>query len=81
MKIISYLPLEFELKKQRMTKTSLRKMTKLSSATISKISKNEEMSMNAIKKIAEVLDCDISNIIKFEEQEKERNEINGRSFK
>lgn len=81
MKTISYLPLEFELKKQRMTKTALRKMTKLSSATISKISKNEEMSMNAIKKIAEVLDCDISNIIKFEEQEKERNEINGRSFK
>jgi DNA-binding Xre family transcriptional regulator len=75
MKTISYLPLEFELKKQRMTKTSLRKMTKLSSATISKISKNEEMSMNAIKKIAEVLDCDISNIIKFEEQEQKKGMI------
>lgn len=71
MKTISYLPLEFELKKHRMTKTKLRKLTKLSSATISKISKNEEMSLTAIKKIAEVLDCDISNIIVFENEKKE----------
>lgn len=66
MKAISYLPLECELKRHKMTKTRLRKLTKLSSATISKISKNEEMSLNAIKKIAEVLDCDIENIIEFE---------------
>jgi putative transcriptional regulator, XRE family len=66
MKTISYLPLEFELKRKRMTKTTLKQLTKLSSATISKISKNEEMSLNAIKKIAEVLDCNIENIIQFE---------------
>ena len=42
MKTISYLPLEFELKRKRMTKTTLKQLTKLSSATISKISKNEE---------------------------------------
>ncbi len=71
MKTISYLPLEFELKRQRMTKTKLKKLTKLSSATISKISKNEEMSLTAIKKIAEVLDCDISNIVVFENVKKE----------
>lgn len=79
MKIISYLPLEFELKKQRMTKTKLRKLTKLSSATISKISKNEEMSLTAIKKIAEVLDCDISNIIVFENK-KGRNDLDGNNL-
>ena len=71
MKTISYLPLEFELKRQRMTKTKLKKLTKLSSATISKISKNEEMSLTAIKKIAEVWDCDISNIVVFENVKKE----------
>ncbi len=71
MKTISYLPLEFELKKQRMTKTTLKKLTKLSSATISKISKNEEMSLTAIKKIAEVLNCDISDIIKFDDKKGE----------
>lgn len=65
MKKLSYLPLECELKRQRMTKTQLKNKTKLSSTTISKISKNEEMSINAIKKIAEVLDCDIQNIIEF----------------
>lgn len=68
MKSISYLPLECELKKHRMTKTTLKKLTKLSSATISKISKNEEMSMNAIRKIAEVLDCNVENIFVFENE-------------
>lgn len=65
MKEISYLPLEIELKRQRMTKTKLKKLTKLSSATISKISKNEELSMKALKKIAEVLNCDIDKIVTF----------------
>lgn len=55
MKAISYLPVDYELKKHRMTKTRLRKLTKLSFATISKVAKNEEMSLTAIKKIAEVL--------------------------
>jgi len=65
MKKISYLPLECELKKHRMTKTRLRKLTKLSSATISKIAKDEEISLNSLMKIAEVLDCDIGNLIEF----------------
>lgn len=72
MKTISYLPLECELKKHRMTKTRLQKLTKLSSATISKISKNEDMSIAAIKKIAEILDCNIENIIEFEDSAKKK---------
>lgn len=65
MKTLSYLPLECELKKHKMTKTRLRKLTKLSSATISKIAKDEEISLNSLMKIAEVLDCDIGNLIEF----------------
>ena len=65
MKEISYLPLECELKKHKMTKTRLKKLTKLSSTTISKIAKDEEISLNSLKKIAEVIDCDISNLVEF----------------
>lgn len=65
MKEISYFPLECELKKRKMTKTRLKKLTKLSSTTISKIAKDEEISLNSLKKIAEVLDCDISNLVEF----------------
>ncbi len=65
MKEISYFPLECELKKYKMTKTRLRQLTKLSSATISKIAKNEEVSLNSLKKIAEVLDCNISDLVEF----------------
>lgn len=65
MKKISYFPLECELKKHKMTKTKLRKLTKLSSATISKISKDEEVSINSLRKIAEILDCNINDLIEF----------------
>ena len=60
---ISYLPLECELKKHKMTKTRLRKLTKLSTTTISKIAKNEEISLNTLKKIAEILNCDIGDLV------------------
>lgn len=67
---ISYLPLECELKKHKMTKTRLRKLTKLSTTTISKISKNEEISLNTLKKIAEILNCDIGDLVEFKKIEK-----------
>jgi len=67
MKKISYYPLECELKKQRMTKTELQKLTLLSTTTIAKISKNKDISMKALRIIAEVLDCDIDKIITFED--------------
>lgn len=67
---ISYLPLECELKKHKMTKTRLRKLTKLSTATISKIAKNEEISLNTLKKIAEILNCDIGDLVEFKKIEK-----------
>lgn len=62
---ISYLPLECELKKHKMTKTRLRKLTKLSTTTISKIAKNEEISLGTLKKIAEALNCNINNLVEF----------------
>ncbi len=67
---ISYLPLECELKKHKMTKTRLRKLTKLSTTTISKIAKNEEISLNTLKKIAEILNCNIGDLVEFKQIEK-----------
>ena len=65
MKKISYFPMECELKKHKMTKTKLRKLTKLSSTTISKIAKDEEVSLYSLRKIAEILDCNINDLIEF----------------
>ena len=53
-----------------MTKTRLRKLRKLSTTTISKISKNEEISLNTLKKIAEILNCDIGDLVEFKKIEK-----------
>lgn len=67
MRKISYYPLECELKKQRMSKTDLQKETQLSTTTIAKISKNQDISMKALRIIAEVLNCDIDKILTFED--------------
>lgn len=67
MRKISYYPLECELKKQRMSKTDLQKETQLSTTTIAKIAKNQDISMKALKLIAEVLNCDIDKILTFED--------------
>lgn len=65
MKELSYLPLEIELKRQRMSKTELQKLTKLSTTTIAKINKNQNISMKALRIIAEVLNCDIGELLTF----------------
>ena len=67
MKKISYYPLECELKKQRMIKTELQKLTLLSTTTIAKIGKNKDISMKALRIIAEVLNCDVDKILTFED--------------
>lgn len=64
-KKLSYLPLEIELKRQRMSKTELQKLTKLSTTTIAKINKNQDISMKALRIIAEVLNCDIGELLTF----------------
>lgn len=64
-KKLSYLPLEIELKKQRMSKTDLQKLTKLSTTTIAKINKNQNISLKALMIIAEVLNCDIDKLLTF----------------
>jgi DNA-binding Xre family transcriptional regulator len=46
-----------------MSKTALRIKTKISSATLAKLSKNEMVSMDILLRICGVLDCNIGDIM------------------
>lgn len=51
-----------------MNKTQLRKNAGISTATLSKLSKNENVSLGAIEKICSALKCDISDIMEYVEE-------------
>ena len=53
------------LEKKNMTKENLKKATGMSSATIAKLSKNENINMKSLEKICEVLKCNIEDVIEF----------------
>jgi DNA (cytosine-5)-methyltransferase 1 len=46
-----------------LNKTQLSKETGISSSTISKLGKNEQISMDSMLKICKVLDCNIGDIV------------------
>ncbi len=50
-----------------MNKTMLREQAKLSSGTIAKLSKNENVTTDVLVRICKVLNCDISNIVEISE--------------
>jgi len=58
------------LEKRNMTKEDLKKATGMSSATIAKLSKNENINMKSLEKICEVLECNIENVIEFIPEDK-----------
>ena len=49
-----------------MTKTDLRKQTDIASSTLSKMSKNEYVSLDVLVRICCVLDCELSDITEIE---------------
>lgn len=53
------------LEDKKMTKEDLKKATGMSSATIAKLGKNENINMNSLEKICEVLECDIEDVIEI----------------
>lgn len=53
------------LEDKSMTKEDLKKATGMSSATIAKLSKNENISMESLDKICEALECDIEDVIEY----------------
>jgi DNA (cytosine-5)-methyltransferase 1 len=64
---ISYNKLWKLLIDKGLNKTQLSKETGISSSTISKLGKNEQISMDSMLKICKVLDCDIGDIVEIKE--------------
>lgn len=61
--MISYNPLWVTLISKNMKKTDLINLIGLSSATISKMSKDEYVALNIIEKICLALDCNIEDVV------------------
>lgn len=62
---------------KEMSKAELRKRAGLSSATFTRLRKNEEVNLSVILKIADVLDCNAGDMMDFVKEETTfRNEYN-----
>lgn len=62
---ISYNKLWKLLIDRGMNKTDLKNATGISSSTISKMGKNESVSMDSMLKVCKALNCDIGDIVEF----------------
>ncbi len=51
-----------------MTKTEMRDAVHMSSSTLSKLSKNQEVTMPVLMRICETLDCNIEDIVEFKKK-------------
>lgn len=66
---ISYNKLWKLLIDRGMKKTDLKNATGISSSTISKMGKNEPVSMDSMLKVCKVLNCDIGDIVEIKNEE------------
>ncbi len=69
---ISYNGLWQILSERKIYKTDLVERLNISSATMAKMGKGENVSLDVLKKICEYLHCDIGDVMSFEVSEKER---------
>ena len=74
---VSYNKLWKLLIDRKMSYADLRKAVEIAPNTMTKMRKDEEVSMSALLKIASYLDCDISDICEFVKDESEVGEMNG----
>lgn len=68
-RIICYKKLWKLLIDRGLNKTELQRMTKLSSATITRLAKNESVNTRAITVICNALECDTSDIMEMLDEE------------
>lgn len=66
---ISYDPLWKTLVDKRWNKVDLQKATKLSSATIAKLTNGESVTMDVIGRICEALECPVYDVVEIRLQE------------
>ena len=62
---ISYKKLWIMLAEREMSKAELRRLAGLSPATLTKLRRNQSVSMEVLMKIAEVMDCNIGDMMDF----------------
>lgn len=62
---ISYKKLWIMLAEREMSKAELRRLAGLSPATLTKLRRNQSVSMEVLMKIAEVMDCNIGDMVDF----------------
>lgn len=62
---LSYLKLWHKLLDAGLTKTRLRDAAGISSGTLAKLSKGEEVTVGTLSRICEVLKCDIGDIMSY----------------
>lgn len=60
---ISYRPLWIKLAEREMTKKQLREVSGISTASLAKLGKGENMTTDVLLKICEALDCNINEIV------------------
>ena len=65
---VSYNKLFKLLIDKNMKKTELIKLADISSSTLAKLSKNENVSMDVILRLCQVLKCDIGDIVEIVEE-------------
>ena len=66
---LSYKKLWIELVKRDMNKTDLVNKAGISWSSVTKMSKNENVSMDVLKKVCKALECDVGDILEFLEDE------------
>lgn len=67
---ISYNKLWKLLIDRNMTKTQLRQQADISTSTLAKLSKNEQVSMEVLLKICKTLDCGLNDIVELKKEGK-----------
>lgn len=60
------------LEAKEMKIEDLRKATGISSATLAKLAKNENLNMKSLEKICKVLDCEVGDILKCKHDKEEK---------
>ena len=68
---VSYIGLWKLLLDKGMKKQDLVEKVGLSSSTVAKMGKGENVSMNVIQKICDYLDCNVGDIMSFEKEDRE----------
>ena len=66
---VSYKNLWILLAHREMSKAELRKLAGIAPATFTKLRRNQEVALSVLLKIADVLDCDVADMMSFDKDD------------